>query len=42
MTIMFSSIYKYTCIAFMNKRPNQNLLLEKDIFTGRWNVLDAS
>ena len=42
MPTVFSSIHEHECIEFMDKRPKRNLILEKDLFTGRWNVLDAS
>ena len=41
MPIVFTSIHQHECLDFMNNTPNGNLLLEQDIFTGRWNVLDA-
>ena len=42
MPIVFSSIHQNECLNFINKSRNGDLILEKDIFTGRWNVLDAS
>lgn len=42
MPIIFSSVFQKECIDFMNRNPKGNFLLEKDVFTGRWNVLDAS
>ena len=42
MSILFSSIHQHECFDFMDSDPNGNFLLEKDIFTGLFNVLDAS
>lgn len=42
MTIVFSSIHQHECFDFLDSDPNGNFILEKNIFTGRWNVLDAS
>jgi len=41
MTIVFSSLYESQCIAYCNARPRQNLIIEKDFFSGLFNVLDA-
>lgn len=42
MPIIFSSLFQEECLNFMDRNPNGNFLLEKDICTGRWTVLDAS
>ena len=42
MPIVFSSIHRHECLDWLDSDPNGNFLLEKDVLTGRWNVLDAS
>jgi hypothetical protein len=42
MPIVYSSIHRAACIAYILDRPKQNLLMERDLFSGRFNVLDAS
>ncbi len=42
MTVVFSSIHRHECFDFLDSDPNGNFILEFDVFTGRWNVLDAS
>ena len=41
MTIVFSSIHRHECFDFLDSDPNGNFLLEFDVLTGRWNVLNA-
>tara|TARA_R110000822_G_scaffold216681_7_gene351294 strand:- start:1008 stop:1142 length:135 start_codon:yes stop_codon:yes gene_type:complete len=41
MPIIFSSLFLEECTAFIRSWPDENFFLEKDFFTGRWNVLDA-
>jgi hypothetical protein len=40
--IVFSSIHRHECFDWLDSDPNGDFLLEFDVFTGRWNVLDAS
>jgi len=40
MTIVFQSLYEHKCIEFMNRNPRGNFLIEKDIFSGMYNVLN--
>jgi len=41
MPIVFSSIHEFECYNFLDSDPNGNLIVEKDIFSGLWRVLDA-
>ncbi len=41
MPIVFTSLYLEHCIRYCDKRPRQNLIIEKDIFSGKYNVLNA-
>ena len=41
MPIVFTSLYLEHCIRYCDKRPRQNLIIEKDLFTGKYNVLNA-
>ena len=42
MPIVFSSLFEAECIAFLNRNPSRDLIIERDIFSGRFNALDAS
>jgi hypothetical protein len=41
MPIVFSSIFKIECIRFLERNKHRNLYIEKEVFSGRWNVVDA-
>ena len=40
MTIVFQSLYEHKCIEFINNNSHGNFLIEKDIFSGMYNVLN--
>ena len=42
MPVVFSSLFEEECVAFLDRNPSRNLIIERDIFSGRFNVLDAS
>jgi|TARA_R110002110_G_scaffold302427_1_gene516554 hypothetical protein len=41
MPTVFSSIHRHECFDFLDSDPNGNFIMEFDVFTGLWNVLDA-
>ena len=42
MPVVFSSLFESECIAFLDRNPSRNLIIDRDLFSGRFNVLDAS
>ena len=40
--IVFSAFTEGECIAFLNRSPSRDLIIERDILSGRFNVLDVS
>lgn len=42
MPVVYSSIYRAACIAYILDRPGQSLIMDRDPSSDRFNVLDAS
>lgn len=42
MSVVFTSLFRAECIAYCDARPKLNLIIERDIFSGRFNVLEMS
>ena len=42
MPIVFTSLYLEHCIRYCDKRPHQDLIIERDTLTGKYNVLNAA
>lgn len=42
MPIVYSSLFEAECIAFLDRNPSRDLIIERDFMTGRFHVLDAS
>jgi hypothetical protein len=41
MKIVFMALFIEDCLAWLDDHPDVNGIIEKDIFSGRYNILDA-
>jgi len=42
MNIVFTTLYEEHAIAYCARRSNQNLIIERDLFSGKFNVICLS
>ena len=42
MNIVFTTLYEEHAVTYCARRPNQNLIIERDLFSGKFNVICLS
>lgn len=42
MNIVFTTLHEEHAVTYCARRPNQNLIIERDMFSGKFNVIRLS